>query len=146
MDFGDILNEWESRRTPERSGRDMERYLSEYLPDKDIAAMKDGPEKDESSASNRALLRQLKPQAELDLHGLNSSDAIARLGLFLRECRKKGLRKVLIIHGKGNHSSGEPVLGKEVRKYLERCAFAGEFRTASREMGGKGAVWVILRV
>jgi DNA-nicking Smr family endonuclease len=145
MDFGNILDEWENSKKPARVKKDMNQYLDGYLPDEKTAAAKEEPGERLSKAEKRAKLQRMKPQAEIDLHGLKVKEALELLEKFLRDSLRKGLKKVLIIHGKGNHSTGSPVLGKEVRKFLERCAFAGEIHPAPREMGGNGAVWVILR-
>jgi DNA-nicking Smr family endonuclease len=126
MDFSEILEQWERRHgtgeIPGAAGEDR-------LPAK----------------SGRRALKKMRPQAELDLHGLHEREALAALESFIRRCRARGLKKVLVIHGKGRHSSGGPVLGGAVRKFLERCPHTGESGTASREDGGQGAVWVILR-
>jgi DNA-nicking Smr family endonuclease len=145
MDFGNILDEWENRKKPARVRKDMNQYLDGYLPDEKTAAAKEEPGDGLSKAEKRAMLQRMKPQADIDLHGLKVKEALEILEKFLRDSLRKGLKKVLIIHGKGNHSTGGPVLAKEVRKFLEMSSFTGEFHSAPREMGGSGAVWVILR-
>jgi DNA-nicking Smr family endonuclease len=87
----------------------------------------------------------LPPQAELDLHGLSAPEAEAALAAFVREARASGLSKVLLIHGKGNHSPGPPVLEGVVRSFLERCPHTGAFGKADRRRGGRGATWVRIR-
>lgn len=123
----------------------MSEYLDDYLPDDTVARMKGDTGSGRSTREERAVLLKMKPQAQIDLHGLIVKKALKKLENFIRDCRKKGLKKILIIHGKGNHTKGEPVLGREVRLFLQKCAYTGEFQAASREMGGKGALWVILR-
>ena len=50
-------------------------------------------------------------QHYLDLHGLGEDQALAEVEKFLTRCATKGLRHVLIVHGKGLRSPlGEPVL------------------------------------
>ena len=106
-------------------------------------------DKDERPSSNRNVSRKklLKQsvQKKLDLHGLTAEEARSEVENFLKEAKKQGLRKVLIIHGKGYHSAGRPVLKNEVIKLLERSPLAGEFGTAERKDGGSGAVWVLLK-
>jgi DNA-nicking Smr family endonuclease len=98
----------------------------------------------EKGQARRALL-ELPPEAVLDLHGLSALEAEERLSGFLSESARRGLRKILVVHGKGIHSSGEPVLGKTVRRILERSPFAAEFGRGSPREGGSGVSWVILR-
>jgi len=52
---------------------------------------------------------------------------------------------VLLIHGKGNHSPGQPVLERVVRNFLEKCPHTGAFGKADRAHGGRGATWVRIR-
>jgi DNA-nicking Smr family endonuclease len=87
----------------------------------------------------------MKPEATLDLHGLRAEAVIPAVERFVSASRRSGLRKVLIIHGKGKHSQGEPVLQRLVRAYLERSPHAGAFGPADRAMGGSGATWAALR-
>lgn len=84
---------------------------------------------------------------QLDLHGLTREEALDALPRFLHSAQRKGQKAVLIITGKGNHSSGEPVLHQAVASWL-RDAGRGtvlEFAPAPREMGGSGAYVVFLR-
>ncbi|MBI9107971.1 MAG: Smr/MutS family protein [Spirochaetales bacterium] len=120
----------------------MDEWLRKYPPEN-----KDEGEGDEASrthVSKRKLLKQ-SSQRSLDLHGLTAEEARCEVESFLRSSRKMGLRKVLIIHGKGYHSEGAPVLKKEVLRLLENSPIAGEFGTADRKEGGSGAVWVLLK-
>jgi DNA-nicking Smr family endonuclease len=87
----------------------------------------------------------LPPQAELDLHGLSGLEAEQAIEAFVLEARDRGLSKVLLIHGKGNHSPGQPVLERVVRNFLEKCPYTGAFGKAERRLGGRGATWVMLR-
>ena len=96
-------------------------------------------------AEQRRRLKAMQPEAKLDLHGLTQEEAEHSLDSFFRECRQKGLRKILIVHGKGLHSEGQPVLFSVVRSYLERNPFAGDFGQGAKEDGGSGALWVILK-
>ena len=134
MDFGKILEQWDSRGEG-RAGNPADR---------------DGPPSrrdpgGEPRESRYQRMRKQEPQAELDLHGLRASEAQAALERFLRDAAARGLGKVLIIHGKGNHTRGQPVLEGAVRAWLERSPIAGAFGRAERRHGGSGATWVILR-
>ncbi|MEW5817091.1 MAG: Smr/MutS family protein [Spirochaetota bacterium] len=94
----------------------------------------------------RRFLRKMKPQAELDLHGLTVKAALERTDVFLKESKRLGLKKVLIIHGKGNHSDyGESVLKKAVHAFIQKSSLTGETGVPGKEMGGNGALWLLLR-
>ncbi len=102
-------------------------------------------ERKDQAAFARLELKTMKPEAVLDLHGRTRAEAEAELSAFLRESHALGRVKVQIIHGKGNHSKGEPVIRKMVYEALHDCPFAGETGVPERSEGGNGAVWVILR-
>jgi DNA-nicking Smr family endonuclease len=147
MAFGEILKRWEkarSARTRSKDGPgvDMEAALERFPPDARALAGRQaaGPRADSLPAA-----RDLPPQAELDLHGLNGLEAERAIEAFVLEARDRGLSKVLLIHGKGNHSAGEPVLERVVRSFLEKCPHTGAFGRADRARGGRGATWVRIR-
>lgn len=119
----------------------MEDWLERYPP----PAIDERRDATGFSLQERSELRRMKPERSIDLHGLLRAEALNRTEIFLRNSYKSGMRKVLIIHGKGLHSSVEPVLRKEIRNLLERLPFTGEFGYPKRELGGTGATWVILR-
>ena len=84
---------------------------------------------------------------QLDLHGLTRDEALAELSRFLRTARAKGQTAVLVITGKGNHSTTEPVLQLAVTAWLRDAGreLVVEFAPAPREMGGSGAFVIFLR-
>lgn len=90
-------------------------------------------------------LRRLPPQARLDLHGMKGAEAVPAIRRFLAESSRKGLEKVLIIHGKGIHSAENPVMAGLVRTTLESESLAGSFGKAEKNLGGSGATWVVVR-
>jgi DNA-nicking Smr family endonuclease len=126
MNFKDILDKWEK---------------TNRIYDKDI---KDKPFQI-SPQQKRRLLLSKKPEAKLDIHGLNRSEAWQMLEVFFNESKKKGFDKILIIHGKGNHSSGETVLKRVVLEFIEHCPFAGESGRGKAASGGEGGTWVLLK-
>jgi len=149
MSFGEILDSWEKQRRAKESDakkkRDaMERLLSQYPPE-EAPAEEEEPRAGEAAARRRRRLRAMAPQRVLDLHGARARDVEQMVESFLREGRRCGLEKLLIIHGKGKHSEGEPVLRKAVIRVLEKSAVAGEYGEAARKLGGSGALWVVLR-
>lgn len=84
-------------------------------------------------------------QSQVDLHGLRRDEARERLGQFLREAVRQGLRCVRIVHGKGLGSPGrEPVLKGKVRAWLVQKAEVVAFTQARPAEGGAGALVVLL--
>ncbi|MCL2074915.1 MAG: Smr/MutS family protein [Betaproteobacteria bacterium] len=85
-------------------------------------------------------------QAELDLHGATREEARILLNDFLDECKKRGLRCLRVIHGKGRSSpGGQPVLRPLTRQWLTRHALTLAFCPARPCDGGSGALLVLLR-
>ena len=146
MDFEEILERWEKSRSrkPREAPKprvDMGQALERFPPGPGEAAAR---EKAAEPAAEREP-RDVAPQAELDLHGMTALEAETAIDGFIRDARARGLSKVLLIHGKGNHSPGEPVLQRVVRDYLEKCPLTGAFGKAERARGGGGATWVRIR-
>jgi len=84
-------------------------------------------------------------QAEVDLHGLTRDAARLRLGEFLGSCRRKGVRCVRVVHGKGRGSPGRvPVLKTKVRAWLVQSQAVLAFVQARASDGGHGALVVLL--
>jgi DNA-nicking Smr family endonuclease len=98
-----------------------------------------------SAAENRARLLRKKPDAVIDLHNLTHDKAWQTLEDFFQKCSALKLEKVLVIHGKGNHSNGEAVLKRLVQKFIEKNPLAGESGYNPAKTGGSGATWVILK-
>jgi DNA-nicking Smr family endonuclease len=98
----------------------------------------------------RDILRKLRRthwviQDHLDLHGLTAEEAVAATAQFLADCRRRGLRCVRVVHGKGLRSRGrEPVLKRRIRKQLMRRDEVLAFVEPRAEEGGSGAVVVLL--
>ncbi len=110
-------------------------------------------DKDASSSArhstSRKVCRKHSIRVVLDLHGIKSEDAARKVRSFITKSRKRGVREILIIHGKGNHSvnQGHPVLKKMVRDLLENELHhtIRNYRTALPKEGGEGAIVVYLR-
>ncbi len=122
----------------------MEEWLQKYPPGVNDKNKDAGGDQRRPPVAKRRVLKQ-SSQRSLDLHGFTAAEAEREVIDFLKTSKKMGLRKVLIIHGKGYHSEGLPVLKKEVLRLLEKSPVAGEFGTADRNEGGSGAVWVLLK-
>ena len=81
----------------------------------------------------------------IDLHGMSREEARIALTDFLNNCRRRGIRRALIIHGKGYHSTGPAVLGNLVKELLKSSMEVEDFGPAPPEKGSSGATWVLLR-
>lgn len=92
---------------------------------------------------------ELPVEARIDLHGRSREEAIRVLERFVTGAMAGGRRCVLVIHGRGLHSSGEgPTLRDAVREALIVGAIAGHALAASSappSLGGAGATVVWLR-
>jgi len=144
-DFGDVLKQWESsrrRRNRSSSARAaMEAYLAAHPP---------RPESDDESepADDRAARlspKRLPIEERLDLHGLTREEAERRTDAFIRQAARRGLKKVLVIYGKGLHSREGGVLRSAVHRLLQDHPLTGSMGTPGRREGGTGAVWVVIR-
>jgi DNA-nicking Smr family endonuclease len=122
----------------------MELWLRRYgVTDKDKAA---DEYNERAKMENREYLRTMRPEARIDLHGLTRDEAWNRLSGFVNDCVRRGLKKILIIHGKGNHSNGsDPVLGAMVKTFIEQNKNLGSSGHPDRNLGGSGATWVIIK-
>jgi DNA-nicking Smr family endonuclease len=98
----------------------------------------------------RDILRKLRRthwaiQDDLDLHGLTGDEAVEATAAFLADCKRRGLRCVRIVHGKGLRSKGrEPVLKRRVRRQLMRRSEVLAYVEPRQVHGGGGAVVVLL--
>ena len=108
---------------------------------------KDGPY-DEQIKNRSRKNKPVKPQAELDLHGKTSGEALTRLKSFIESSRRMGFACVLIIVGKGLHSEG----GISILRSIVETWFNGEGKTqiskyenAPPKLGGSGAIQVWLK-
>lgn len=131
--FGDILEQWEKSCGNE----------SHEIFDKDAQREKFDERK---KMRDGEYVKKMPPQDTIDLHGLTQEEARKTLNDFVTNARRRGLRKILIIHGKGIHSgAGDGVLSGLVRKFIESDSRLGQFGCADKTMGGSGATWVVVR-
>ena len=85
-------------------------------------------------------------QEQLDLHGMLVEEARAYTAEFLNQCKKRGVRCVRIIHGKGLGSKNrEPVLKHKLRGWLMQRDEVIAYCQARQIDGGSGAVVVLLK-
>ena len=89
---------------------------------------------------------RLAVQDEIDLHGLNASEAREYLHEFVGAARLRGLRCVRVVHGKGKRSGQQgPVLKNKVDLWLRKWSEVLAYCSARPADGGTGAVYVLLR-
>ena len=167
MTFEEILNQWEARiqrpygrkrmrkdaKNPTAAAYNaennqkinpMDYWVRRYgVYDKDAQDSQDPAPLDNQAEKRR--LRAMRPQAEIDLHGMTLEEAYGALVTFFDDAVRRDYQKVLIIHGKGNHSQNGPVLARFVQKFLETHAHAGETGHPKGRDGGTGSTWVILK-
>ena len=85
-------------------------------------------------------------QAAIDLHGLISDEARTYVSNFISDCKKRGIRCVRIVHGKGLGSRNrEPVLKNKLRGWLMQKDEVIAYAEARKQDGGSGAVIVLLK-
>lgn len=172
MDFGTILDKWDSMEKVSRkkdktqnrtshkkanaretsktveSGKNIKRLQEAWLKkygtvDKDAAAEK--AQKSEIEKTHEQI-KKIPVDAQIDLHGLTSEEAFTRLENFTTFCVQKGMRKILIIHGKGIHSeNGDAVLKNVVQKFIQTNVHCGVSGHPNRTLGGTGATWCMLK-
>lgn len=101
-----------------------------------------------------AHLRKLRrgavtPDQVLDLHGFDSREARRALHDALEQAFATGQRCVLVVHGRGMHSSERgPVLKRRLLRWLAEPPHGRRvmaFASAPPEHGGTGATFVLLR-
>jgi DNA-nicking Smr family endonuclease len=90
---------------------------------------------------------QFGVDAELDLHGLSSTEAKHQLLHFLHDCVEDGCRCVHIVHGKGHRSpDNHPILKNNLNLWLRQHPAVQAFCSAAPKDGGAGALWVLLQL
>ena len=89
------------------------------------------------------------PTATLDLHRHDTDTARRRVASFVAGERERGGELVLVVVGRGHHSpGGHGVLKGEIADWLTTpptSAHVLAFRTARPDLGGSGAIVVLLR-
>jgi DNA-nicking Smr family endonuclease len=85
---------------------------------------------------------------DLDLHGLDARAARLEVAAAVRAAYQAGERCLRIVHGRGLHSPGAPVLKDAVLERLAQPPLASlvlAFSSAPPREGGAGALLVLLR-
>lgn len=92
------------------------------------------------------LFTESRPESEVDLHGLRAHIAEQRVLNAVRDARREGHRRMLIVTGKGEDGLG--VLRELVPEWLQGSQLSRHvlaFCLAPRAFGGDGALCVLLR-
>jgi len=84
------------------------------------------------------------PAVTLDLHRRDTGGARSALGELVRTAVATGHRHLLVVHGKGLHSGGEPVLRDVVVAWLAASPHVRAFTSAPEQLGGTGALVIEL--
>ena len=95
------------------------------------------------SQGKRFLRGQLPVEATLDLHGMTQDRAHRQLNEFIQHAHMRGLRKVIIITGKG-----QGILKNQTPRWLNDPIlrpFIVSFSYAQPRDGGDGALYVLIR-
>lgn len=77
---------------------------------------------------------------ELDLHTFRPAEIAALLEDYFTECRKRGIRRVRVVHGKGTGT-----LRATVHAHLRRSDAVAGFAQGDETSGGWGATIVTLK-
>jgi DNA-nicking Smr family endonuclease len=89
---------------------------------------------------------QIRPEDSLDLHGCRQQEALQMLESFVERALDRGLRLVVVIHGRGLRSEREAVLKPLVQRWLGGQPGVLAWCPAQARDGGAGASYVYLRV
>ncbi len=148
MDFKDILEQWEA--SPEGKKAAGNGRFSHILREKEAGLHHGKTHKTRkgylTGKASLGRLKAMRPQAEIDLHGLTGEEARIMVLEFLQESINQRLQKVGIVHGRGLHSiDGKSVLRDVVREVLQKSPYVRSYENPPPVEGGSGAVWVILQ-
>lgn len=87
------------------------------------------------------------PQAQIDLHAHTKAEAVKACREFIQNAVRNGMQRVLIITGKGLHSSdNKAVIKPAIQATLRAMSEVQNVADARRDRGGGGALEVLLEV
>ena len=102
--------------------------------------------------------KKVSPIKSLDLHGYSLDEANIKISEFIKDSYEKGLKKLIIVTGKGIHSQNEkdPYISKNlgilkysvpeyIKKSNELMSLILEIKQANKEDGGGGAFYLYLK-
>lgn len=110
-----------------------------------LEALKHIPQKnskEEDNVYNKTIKRRKHRRiyTSIDLHGKFVEDAIEILLIFIKEQQQKGIRLILVIHGKGSGAIKRAVLS-----LLDTHPLVLDYKEAPIKLGGSGALLVRLK-
>jgi DNA-nicking Smr family endonuclease len=83
---------------------------------------------------------------ETDLHGMTRSEALSELERLFEEAISRKTRVISVVHGRGLHSQGRPVLKEALYQWLGSGPFASQVLAAiPKPYTGGGSCLVLLR-
>lgn len=83
---------------------------------------------------------------ETDLHGMNREQALGGLEKMMQIALTERYRVLCIVHGRGLHSQGKPVLKEAVYEWLRAGPYAGHILAAiPKPYTGGGSALILLR-
>jgi DNA-nicking Smr family endonuclease len=104
-----------------------------------------------NSGISREKLKQLaagKPPVgvEIDLHGMTRNEALSELERLFEAAMSGKVRVISVIHGRGLHSQGKPILKEATYQWLGSGPFANQVLAAiPRPNTGGGSCLILLR-
>ena len=89
---------------------------------------------------------QIPWQEGVDLHGYTVDQARDELSKFIHNAYRRGLRSVIVVHGKALNEDGTPaVLKSYTNDWLRQMHQVLAFVSAQPQDGGTGALYVLLK-
>ncbi len=89
---------------------------------------------------------KIRVEATLDLHQMNKEQARNAFSNFIGVCYDQEMRCICVIHGKGTRASSNiPILKNLVNHWLHDIEIILGFCSCPQNMGGTGAVLILLR-
>lgn len=87
-----------------------------------------------------------EPPPGVHLRRLRADEALEKLAREVALARARGVRELLVVHGKGHGSDRGPVLGDLTRRWIrDHPEAVASWRPAPRDWGGEGAVVIVLQ-
>ena len=108
----------------------------------------------DKSTLNKFKKEEFKIEAVLDLHGYKEDDAFEKVEDFIASCYNQGKRCIIIITGKGHiHQDNDiysphGILKRQTPQWLNMPRIRSMilvFKNPSERLGGKGALYILLR-
>ena len=133
-----------SEKISNKDKKDWEDFLSnnEKLPNKDLKTNK----------------KRIFKTKHIDLHGFTLEEANNKIEKFIEESYENGVTKIIVVTGKGLHSSNEkdPYVSKDlsilkysvpefIENHIELMKKIIEIKDAKVEDGGSGAFYIFLK-